>query len=233
VLRKPPFHLKEVDTDSPSNQPHVSVLDDSRRTSSNLRTRPWRHPESGLPYAWPRISAVEYGNGWRPPSKLGPRSGTEVVLRIEGGMEWCPSADTVHPCSMFRRTWVVLSEWGMQIACCYPPCVRAKDSFNSVRGPARKLPPHLQANMERWLSLAREAALPPQRLERSPSPRRPSASPPRAGLCPLEAASAGIGAAEAAPKPAEDAPFPARRRRGLRPRCNGKGGCRPRCPACP
>jgi hypothetical protein len=94
VLRRPPVHPREHPQDRQQEASRPALY---RREDPNDAKEP-RHR-----YQWPRIAAVEYGDGWGPERDGAPREGKEVVLRIEGGMNWCPIAECVHQMGGRRR----------------------------------------------------------------------------------------------------------------------------------
>ena len=126
-------------------------------------------------YTWPRIAAVEYGNGSYPalPSEDMVRRGKELVVRVSGGMEWCPIAKGFHTHQGgARRTWFVLGPHGAVACCAHKECLEAlgRPRAPSVRAPPVKFPEEVRVGMQGWLKAIRASAAEPCRVRREPSP---------------------------------------------------------------
>jgi len=134
---------------------------------------PYRYPGTRDPYCWPRIEALEWGCG-ACPAGTAPvlRPGRELIVRVSGGIEWCPAAGCQHSSSGFTRlTWFVLSLKGIIPCCAHKECrPRGSSEYSHCRAPAIQLPPAVAFGLRQWLVAARAAELPPSRREREPSP---------------------------------------------------------------
>ena len=136
------------------------------------------HPQNppyrflGYPYTLPRISAVEYGNGWRSERQgqclaTVPKEG-EVVVRVRGGKQICPilGKDIVHDS---QRLWIVLNTRGCQILCDERACVcetATRPGMTVVRSANIRLPDAIQHQLTQWLEKTRAAETLPSRRER-------------------------------------------------------------------
>ena len=134
---------------------HTEVVRGAWHLKNEEGSPPFFH--EGVPYAWPRISAVEFGNGWLPERleqrwEVAPEEG-EILIRVRGGVKRCPVGGDaiVHSC---EQLWVVLHKRGYQIVCANTACVRRAVGHKgrlSVRGPSTPLPDAIQHQLTQWL----------------------------------------------------------------------------------
>ena len=144
-----------------------------------LRKPPF-HPDDVIPmrYQWPRIIRVDVADGWRPPTADEPHPGSELVLWVKGGIDWCIRNQQPHPDSVIRWTWWVINDTGLVQLCRHPSCIACSGvtGRRAHRSNLTALPPLERGLFQLWMDTIKATGVRAVRADRAPSPPAPTRS---------------------------------------------------------